>query len=282
MQLSVAAGESFSLFQAGGPHVQGMLAENKEFFSLTMPTTGSVSMGGGKELLDMTSATAHVRWPDEPFRFRFHEKGRVRVLGFYRTDLDDFISGLNADLLDLAQVAPNVVSMNTPVGAALRRFLNYVWYECSNHDSQKLPAFADTIRNALLTMTVQVIDSADASLLLDRRDESDHAVVLAAEYISENFREPISLADIARAARRPIRSLTRAFRDRFGMSPMEMVRDRRLDASYEMLNAAKHGQMTVTDAAMDAGFGHLGRFTVYYRSKFGELPSETLARRRGI
>jgi AraC-like DNA-binding protein len=37
----------------------------------------------------------------------------------------------------------------------------------------------------------------------------------------------------------------------------------------------------VSDAALDSGFVHLGRFAVAYRRRYGESPSETLRRTRG-
>ena len=38
----------------------------------------------------------------------------------------------------------------------------------------------------------------------------------------------------------------------------------------------------MTLVAMRYGFGHQGRFAATYRDAFGELPSETLARRPGL
>jgi transcriptional regulator GlxA family with amidase domain len=38
--------------------------------------------------------------------------------------------------------------------------------------------------------------------------------------------------------------------------------------------------LTVAKVAVAAGFTHLGRFAEEYRSQFGELPSQTLARGR--
>jgi transcriptional regulator GlxA family with amidase domain len=39
-------------------------------------------------------------------------------------------------------------------------------------------------------------------------------------------------------------------------------------------------QSTVTTVALRYGFAHLGRFSAYYQSSFGEAPSMTLRRGR--
>jgi AraC-like DNA-binding protein len=44
--------------------------------------------------------------------------------------------------------------------------------------------------------------------------------------------------------------------------------------------AEPHAGTTVAAAAAAAGFKHLGRFADDYRSRYGELPSRTLAQGR--
>ena len=55
----------------------------------------------------------------------------------------------------------------------------------------------------------------------------------------------------------------------------EKLRALRLDAARTRL---KLDDASVTEVALSVGFAHLGRFSEYYRERFGELPRET---RRG-
>jgi AraC-like DNA-binding protein/tetratricopeptide (TPR) repeat protein len=75
------------------------------------------------------------------------------------------------------------------------------------------------------------------------------------------------------------RTLQRQFRRFIGQTPMEYLRDLRLDrARGEVFRASGGG--TVTDIAVRCGFNHLGRFAARYREHFGETPHATLRRRQ--
>ena len=97
------------------------------------------------------------------------------------------------------------------------------------------------------------------------------------EFIRQSAAKPLNLAMIAAAAGVPQRTLLEAFRRFRDTSPMKFVRDVRLDAVRDRL---AHGTTpcTVAEAAVEFGFGHLSRFSQEYRRRFGENPSETLAR----
>ena len=73
------------------------------------------------------------------------------------------------------------------------------------------------------------------------------------------------------------RSIQAGFREDLGTTPIAFVRDRRLDAVRRVLLAAlPRDGITVTDVATRWGFTHLGNFSMVYRQRFGESPSETL------
>jgi AraC-like DNA-binding protein len=101
----------------------------------------------------------------------------------------------------------------------------------------------------------------------------------AIAYIEENLSWQITLQDIARALNVSVRSVQNAFRDDLGTTPMNYLRDRRLErARAELADALPSDGVTVTEVAERWGFGHLGNFAAMYRKRFGESPSDTLRR----
>lgn len=104
------------------------------------------------------------------------------------------------------------------------------------------------------------------------------SVKRAESFIRSNFSLQIRLDDISEAAGIPTRTLLDAFRQFRGISPMRYLRDVRLDSVHGALNG--NPEANVSTLAMDAGFGHLGRFAAEYQARFGETPSQTRSRLR--
>ena len=96
-------------------------------------------------------------------------------------------------------------------------------------------------------------------------------------YIRARLFAPISLEDLARAGGVSARTLNVLCHRHHGVAPMMLLRNLRLEAARERLLSTPGA--SVTDVALECGFGHLGRFSAYYRSRFGELPSETTLQR---
>ncbi|EME56563.1 helix-turn-helix transcriptional regulator [Amycolatopsis decaplanina] len=103
------------------------------------------------------------------------------------------------------------------------------------------------------------------------------AVRRAMTYCEERAAEPVSIGELATAARISVRALQSAFRTELGLTPMEYLRRVRLDHVHQDLLAIAQGRAegNVTDVALRWGFTHLGRFSALYRDTYGKLPSET-------
>jgi AraC-like DNA-binding protein len=101
----------------------------------------------------------------------------------------------------------------------------------------------------------------------------------AEEYMRANAHLPISLGDVCQAAGVNARTLQDSFRKKRGCTPMRFLREVRMQEVRAGL--LRPGEATnVSGEAAHWGFLHFGRFSRDYRSRFGELPSETLRRTR--
>jgi AraC-like DNA-binding protein len=101
----------------------------------------------------------------------------------------------------------------------------------------------------------------------------------AIDYMEANLTSPIGLPDITAAAGVPGRTLLDHFKRYKGVSPVGYLRRARFVKVREALRSAEP-EDNVTSIAMSLGFGHMGRFSVEYRKRFGESPSETLRQSR--
>jgi len=101
----------------------------------------------------------------------------------------------------------------------------------------------------------------------------------AEDYVLSHTGERVYVGDLCRAAGVSERALEYAFRDVLGLTPVAHLTRIRLHRVRQALLAAAPGSTTVTAAALDWGFWHLGEFSRSYKKCFGERPSDTLRRR---
>ena len=98
----------------------------------------------------------------------------------------------------------------------------------------------------------------------------------ARDYIEMNFQMPIHIEELCKHTGVGVRTVQRCFREYFDHSITDYLKTVRLDAAYRELTAGDIRETNVTQVALGNGFTHLGRFSVAYRTRFGESPSETL------
>lgn len=101
----------------------------------------------------------------------------------------------------------------------------------------------------------------------------------ACEYILSNLDQKITLTNLEIISGMSPRVLQYSFRERFGCSPMQWVKLRRLEAVHDVITKAHTAESISTIASQY--FSNLGEFSRRYKKHFGELPSETRSRRIG-
>lgn len=96
----------------------------------------------------------------------------------------------------------------------------------------------------------------------------------AQDFITAHAHEQISPEQLAGIAGVSLRSLYSGFREFLGVSPMQYLRDLRMENVREEL---VNGEATnVAGVALRWGFAHLGRFSTEYKQRYGETPRQTL------
>ncbi|WP_241098597.1 helix-turn-helix transcriptional regulator [Providencia huaxiensis] len=94
------------------------------------------------------------------------------------------------------------------------------------------------------------------------------------EYLEAHAHEPITVEQLALIAGVSLRSLYAGFKEFLDISPMQYLRDLRMErVRAELLS----GEATsVTGVALRWGFTHMGRFSAEYKQRYGETPSKSM------
>jgi AraC-like DNA-binding protein len=121
----------------------------------------------------------------------------------------------------------------------------------------------------------------EQSAVIRTRPATSALIADLEDWIEAHLQEPITLGRLCAVAGVGGRALAKIFDSRRGMSPMRYVTERRLAAVHARLLKAG-AKDEVTAIAIGLGFTHLGRFAIAYRNVFGESPSQTLRRGRGV
>jgi len=141
------------------------------------------------------------------------------------------------------------------------------------------PVVLEELKQAVVSLLCASRHKFSHLLAHDALGTSPREVRQAEEYIEANWNRPIRIEDLVALTNVSTRSLFRSFRETRGYSPMAFAKLVRLKHAKEMLTADSPNA-SVTGVAFKCGFGSLGHFANDYREVFGELPSETLARKR--
>ena len=101
------------------------------------------------------------------------------------------------------------------------------------------------------------------------------------QVMHERLDQPPTVTELCELVGAKERTLFLSCIEAFGRPPLQLLLEFRLNAVHRGLSRPKTGAK-VTGIASNFGFTHYGRFSSTYFKRFGELPSATLARSRGL
>jgi AraC-like DNA-binding protein len=114
---------------------------------------------------------------------------------------------------------------------------------------------------------------------LEAKDGAPFHVRHAEEFIEANWDRAITIEQLSDLTNVGARTLVKSFLKHRGYTPRVFAKQVRLNRAKAMLTDCT-SETSVTGVAFACGFGNLGHFAKDYLTAFGELPSDTLTRRR--
>jgi AraC-like DNA-binding protein len=122
----------------------------------------------------------------------------------------------------------------------------------------------------MLTLSRAMKKEWEASLKV-RNGKARELVLIACDYIDENYERGITVAEAASYVFLSQGYFTRAFRDEIGVSPMTYLMKKRIDKACELL---ENDEIKVSGIASQAGFSSPQRFNVAFKKLMGMTPLE--------
>lgn len=219
----------------------------------------------------------------QPIRARWEDRATVRALAFERTHAEQLARQISGDdTLRLEVKDPETIS--TEAGQQWDLAFRYLAsglmaLGSAGPGSGAELATAGLERHALWTvLTTFPSTLSDAMQRTAQTGSAPKTVRLALSYIDAHAHLPITVDDVAIAARISTRGLQYAFKRALGFSPRDYLRRARLAGARGELLRAVPGD-TLSGIAQRWGFTNVSRFTVAYRTEFDEHPAEMLLQR---
>jgi AraC-like DNA-binding protein len=248
-----------------------------DFYLIQMPLSGHARITCGNQQVESDTDVASVLSPSDS------------TVMHWSADCDQLMVRIDRMLVDRAigalsgRLDPETVRFE--LGFRWRecapwRCLVHYLTECANHPF-------DPLQYRLMVAHIEqlVVSTLVSAQPHDMRESKSArcAAVLprhvkrVQDYLRANASEPVTADQMALVAGVSLRSLYAGFKDYCGVSPMQYLRTLRLDGARKSL--LNEPDCNIASIAMHWGFGHLGRFSIEYKDRFGESPSQSVRRR---
>ena len=247
----------------------------QEFYGFSIPLGVPFTVSESGHDQTFGRANAHMLSPGGPFNLKCKTKCHALVCNFFVDQMQEYRERMLQETTPIEQAIRPRVSLMSAAGSGLMRSVARAWSALGAKDSLSNEIALQELEDDLL---VSFLLLAEDQFTTRKQAALPSVPVLKnmEEYLCANLNTAITRDDLADRAGVSIRSLSRAFKKKYGFGPMAFILQRRLDACYIQLRGSERGAVTVAEVAMSYGFGHMGKFAIAYKYSFGESPSATL------
>lgn len=262
-----------------GASVRITPGELSSFYLVQIPLSGRAEVTCGSERIISTPKVAAVPNATEHLDMVWDAGSPHLVVHLPRVAIDRAVESLTGR----TPVSPVrfTLAMDLETAAA-RRWLSLIDVLKADADSTVAPlhdAVRAQIEDAIMLAFVTIQTSNYTEQITDGTLRATPRAIRRAMAMCDQTPDVTwTVTDLAEASGCSVRSLQAGFRRYVGMTPLQYLRDVRLLRAREELEDDSGRDLSVTDTAFRWGFSNVGRFAQEYRARFGELPSQTVAR----
>ena len=155
---------------------------------------------------------------------------------------------------------------NSPAGS--HQFL-----EDKNHS--RLTRLSPLIASKVADLIIQTEYGCDETKVTNQTTQRVIADITT--YIKDTNSYPLTITELCQITHVSRRALQYCFEKGFGISPIQYIRECRLNEIRRLL-LKEESDIIIADLALDLGFFHIATFNAQYKDLFGETPTQTIKR----
>lgn len=269
-----------SLMRLGyGADVRIQPDELAGFYLIQLPQYGHASVRCGHETVESSPKIATVLNPNAEIDMVWHANNEQLMLKIDRLLIEQLAGAMEIDVPSSGLVFP--VKLEGHRSTNWQLMLRYLLDCARNSDSVlQSPLLVSQLEQLATTTFLGVhAPSLPEKPRVQGKVLPKH-IRLVESYLHEHADQVIRVDELAALAQISIRSLHAGFKEYCGISPMQYLRQIRLDRARADLLQATKSTVSVAEIALRWGFMHQGRFSAEYKQRFGETPSQSVLRLR--
>ncbi|TNC19264.1 AraC family transcriptional regulator [Amycolatopsis alkalitolerans] len=250
------------------------------FFVVQMPVSGKARIRCGREQTDTMPGLASVPRPTEHLSMRLSADCARLIIRIERPPLEALVRDVLDRPLDRPLAFALTMDLATGYGPAFQRMTMWLANELNRPDTLLAEPLIRTRVEQQVMLGLLRTQPCNYDLAHTGREHAaPHRVVRTVLELMESHPEWAHTAtSLARAAGVTPKTVQNKFRQELECTPMDYLRNVRLQRVHDTLHAARPDEVRVHEVATRWGFLHLGHFAAAYRRRFDETPRQTLAR----
>lgn len=222
-------------------------------------TSGSLELGVGEELYHMEKGDFGIVFPD---LIHHNQVFDTRKCTAYYLIASPSLCGPYQEMMQEYCPKQPVIPKNQLHPDVVAAFKSLFKYPAKEQEEVIHQAWIHII----LARTLPLYE------MVDKNSVGSHDIVYeTVSYISKNFREPISLSQMAKDLGYSPYALSRVFSGTFHRNFNQYVNERRLDYACNLL---KYTDQSITDVSENSGFESLRTFNRVFKERYHVTPRE--------